>query len=519
MNALFITQGLGLKLHYHLMRAIRPHLDLERVGFYASDSMFFRRFAKNEAEFLPGGYSILKEWEILGEAKRVQLDLAYLRKLEQEMDAGPLWDVLVCDRRIMQGRWCKERQDYRPRFTHEEMLRILQVSLRRIEEMFDEVSPDIGFSFVPVTFGEYLFAMIARSRGVPVLFLYPTKIKNYMAWMTSFLGRPDHIVNAYERYEQDGTPDEWRRAAENYLATVEGQEIRHEGMIPIPGKVRTVSSRVPIRNRAWSLLKAEVEYWMSESRNDNHVTGVVLPLAYRKIVSPIRVRMIDARLSRQYLREAGLAKMEYAFYPLHAEPEVALSIHGKAYQNQIETVRNIARSLPAGMKLVTKEHPRCIGYHPYGYYKKLLRIPNVVLADPFIESKTIILHSRLVVTVWSFVGFEAILHQRPVITLGTPPFGILPDSMIRQVRSVNQLHSEICDLLQEYRYNKQSLVSYVAANLRGAVPMDFYSLFLKKQGRYGENGEHAASNQFEEFVRYTIERVRQVCGLTIERGK
>ena len=196
----------------------------------------------------------------------------------------------------------------------------------------------------------------------------------------------------------------------------------------------------------------------------------------------------------------------------------ALSIHGKPYQNQIETVRNLARSLPAGMLLLVKEHPRCIGYRPYGYYDKLLRIPNVRLADPGVESGVLVGHARLVVVVWSFVGFEAVLRRRPVIALGTPPFGVLPRSMIREVSSLHALHAEVRDLLEHYAYQEQSVLHYVAACLRGGVPMDFYSRFLDKRGRYGAGDPGSAQGQMAGFVSHTVERVRQVVARSAGQG-
>ncbi|OGL17870.1 MAG: hypothetical protein A3K12_08515 [Candidatus Rokubacteria bacterium RIFCSPLOWO2_12_FULL_71_19] len=511
MNAIFVTQALGLKLHHQLMRALAEPLRLRQVGFYLSDSMFFRGFLRQNPTFASAGFHLLKEWEIMAAARAVAVDPGYLRKIETELNGGPLWEALVCDRRIMQGRWCKERQDYRPRFSHDRLLGILQAGLQGIERLFEQVQPDVVFSLVPVTFGEYLASMVARAKGVPALYLYPTKIRNYMAWMSSFFGKPDHIVTAFREYEQTGRRDRWVEEAERYLASVGDGEVRHEGMIPIPGRIKAARPGRPLLGRLASLLTGELEYRFTDSRDDNHVTDPVLTFLHRRLLFRIRARVVNARLGPRYVRPDHLDRMDFAFYPLHAEPEVALAIHGRPYQNQIETVRNLARSLPVGMKLVVKEHPRCIGYRPFGYYEKLLRIPNVELADPFTESRVIVRRARLVAAVWSFVGFEGVIQKKPVVLLGTPPFCILPDSMVRWVGDLSRLHAEIADVLRRYEYRERSVAHYVAANMKGAVPMDFYARFLEKRGRYADASAEAGGGEFAAFVDYTLTRVREVC--------
>ena len=510
MNALFATQALGLRFLDRLRGRLEGPLGLVRSGFFVSDSSFYQRYLAEQSGFPGSAAGVVKEWEIIDAARRAQLDRAWLQATEQRLGGGPLWDALVCDRRIMLGPWCKERQDYQPRFDHDQMLRILQVAVSALETLFDTVRPDVTFGFVPVTFGEYLCYQIASSRGIPQLYLYPTKIENYMAWMTSFFGRPDHIVEAYETYERTGERDAAVQKAERYVRQTVTGLVRHEGMILVPRKRRPGTRRGTRLDALTRLARAEVRYWGSESRDDNHLQSPTLSLWHRRVLGPGRTRAVTRRLRRHYARVAELEKLEFAFHPLHAEPEVALSIHGKPYVNQIEMVRNVARSLPAGMRLVVKEHPRCIGYRPASYYAKLLQVPNVTLADPETESKVLIRLARIVTTVWSFVGFESVLFRTPVITFGTPLYGILPESMIRRVSDLNRLHAEIRDLMDTFEYNEGSVVHFVAACMRGGVPIDFYARFIDKAGRHVDDDGSDDAEQFGRFVRYTIQRVREV---------
>lgn len=512
MNGLFITQGLGLRFFDRLSRALVGPLRLDRCGFYVCDSLFYQRYLDEMPDFPDRATGIVKEWDIAAAAELAVLDRDALRRSEERLNVGALWDGLVCDRRLMLGPWCKEFQDYQPRFDHDEMLCLLQTALTAVERLFDTVVPDVTFGFVPVTFGEYLCYQVAQARGIPQLYLYPTKIENYLAWMASFFGRPAHIVDAYADYQRTRLVDDAVERARRYVQQVGIGFVRHEGMILVPAKRRVALTPTRPLRALRCLVGEETRYWRSVSRDDNHVQSPTGTLLQRRLLGPRRARSVTRSLARRYVSETELETLDFAFYPLHAEPEVALAIHGKPYINQIETARTVARSLPVGMHLVVKEHPRCLGYRPVSYYDKLLRIPNLRLADPNTESKGLIQGARLVTTVWSFVRFESVLHHTPVIVLGTPLYGILPRSMIRHVTDLNRLHAEIVDLLRTFEHDAVAVAYFVAACMRGGVPMDLYARFIEKTGRHVDDDGTTDEEQFERFVGYTVDRVRAVAG-------
>ena len=79
-------------------------------------------------------------------------------------------------------------------------------------------------------------------------------------------------------------------------------------------------------------------------------------------------------------------KTPFVYYPLHSEPERALSIAAPFFTNQIDVITNIAKSLPVGYKLFVKEHPSMTLKRGTGrklsFYKDLLKLPNVKLIHP-----------------------------------------------------------------------------------------------------------------------------------------
>ena len=95
-------------------------------------------------------------------------DLGRLREYEAELGDPTLWGPIIGDRRISLGRLCTLRQDYTPRFSHEQMLGIIEEGLVTLERLFDELQPDAVFSFVCVTFAEYPRVPVCAGARHPV---------------------------------------------------------------------------------------------------------------------------------------------------------------------------------------------------------------------------------------------------------------------------------------------------------------------------------------------------------------
>lgn len=509
MNVIFAAQGVGLKIFHNLLKQIRTPLNIKDVGCYVAHSMFYDKFVKEHPD-VEYDYILVKEWEIIKKSRLTKPDLNKIKEYEKIIGNPTLWEPLICDRRIYLGKMCTARQDYRPSFTHEEMLSILQVALERLEGLLSRVKPNVILSLDPVNFGEYLLYLFAAYKGIPMLFFRSTKIKNYVAFDEGIFGCSPHIHKLFQEYKRGDFSDQWKKEANNYLDKTEKEDIRYEGMIPIPSKKK--GSR-PKNNYAFTLMrgiKSEIDYLLWY-RNDISVRGIWGPFFYKRFIFPFKAKLYNWRYGSGYVTMDQLEMIDYAFYPLQSEPEIASLIWGKSYMNQIETIRNIARSLPVGTKLLVKEHPRSLGYRSSRYYKKILEIPNVLLIHPDTEVRPIIKNARIVITIAGFVAFEAVIYRVPAIMLGGPrPFCILPDSMIRYVNSINDLAFKIEDLMKNYEYKRKHLVDYIAAMMRGSVAVDFFTVLLSKKGRYEGDGSGKFEKEIEKMGAYTVKRVKEV---------
>jgi capsule polysaccharide export protein KpsC/LpsZ len=69
---------------------------------------------------------------------------------------------------------------------------------------------------------------------------------------------------------------------------------------------------------------------------------------------------------------------------------------------------------------VVKEHPMSIGRNSVHMLRRLARDGRIRVVDPYTSSLELVRRSVAVATVSSTVGLEALLYQKPVLTLGRP---------------------------------------------------------------------------------------------------
>jgi hypothetical protein len=329
----------------------------------------------------------------------------------------------------------------------------------------------------------------------------------------------DYLRETYEELLKSGIAPSLREQAAEYLREVRETHALYEGVVPPSNKPpagarsKTKTSSSSAVRKVIALLAQEYKYRFGEYRDDNHISGYIGPIVGHRIVRPCRAWLMEKRFSGLYVKSEDLPLLNYAFFPLHTEPEVTLSVYSKPYLNQIEAVRLLSHNLPVGMKLVVKEHPWSIGKRPLSYYRKLLEIPNVMLAHPSMKSRELISHSQLVTVIAGSIGFEGLMLNKPVIVLGGAPFSFLPSSMIRHISNPNLLGDQIRDLLENYQFREEALLGYIAAVMSSSVRVDFYSRLIGRQGVYREDLHQQGSDedkereiQIERLAKYLTDR-------------
>ncbi len=504
MNAIIFTQSGTLRMFYPLALRLQREKVLDTVGFYVTNSLYFENFSRDNPEFLQ--FPLLKEWEIIRHGKSKKVDVKTLRMYEKKYGDPFLASAIVADRRLYLGKFNNLYHDEKQTFTDGERMGILQESLERLESFFDQIKPNFILSFICVTIGEYLGYRIAAQRKIQFLNLRPTRIKNYIYAADTIYEPPASFSAGYERFRLSDCAVEVKKEAEDFMREFQVRETLYEGVSGSQGK--------PKRRKRWfrglknkflgcaRLLRKEFHYRLGRYQSDTHVKGFIFPALYKNIFVPLRICKIHSLLKDRYIQEENLADNQYAFYPLHKEPEVTLQVYNRYYLNQIEVIRNIAQSLPCGMRLFVKEHPVSVGYRDSGYYQKILSIPNVSLIHPQVKSRIVIENAQLVVVLGGTVGFEALLLKKPVIVLGNALYGLMRTSSLRKVESPTALSSAIVSLLETYQYDQQELLRYICYIMHHATRVDLYARLLHRSDAAAPDNNENFAEQIQRLAGY-----------------
>jgi len=150
------------------------------------------------------------------------------------------------------------------------------------------------------------------------------------------------------------------------------------------------------------------------------------------ILKTLPILDMKRKLVRRFVNKNFLRDIENApsfiYFPLHSEPERALSIAAPYFTNQIEIITNVARSIPIDYLLYVKDHPvmDVKGGRNIEFYKELMKLPNVQLIHPSITHDELIKKSSLVITIAGTGGMEAAIYGKPSIVFLDTLYSSLP---------------------------------------------------------------------------------------------
>lgn len=285
-------------------------------------------------------------------------------------------------------------------WSHEDKLKAVLRPVLYFEKIVGEYAPDAVVSvgiFPP-------FAIVARKYDILYLALLNARFGNSYMWVEN-----EYLENS--------------RLTETIRTYVEQPSRVHD---IIPNLVQQAGFTFLTGQKDFSYgtaLLAALRRLMRDAyaRTLQIVTGRYHKDGYRFLgwVPPILRRPFSYRFFLRYgVKPEDLKKYRLVYFPLHMEPEVTLLSGSPEFNNSLEALTWISKSLPADTLLVVKENPLSFGIRSKQYYNNLRRIGNVVLADPRVHSWDWIKAATVVATITGTAGFEAVYFGKPVLTFG-----------------------------------------------------------------------------------------------------
>lgn len=312
-----------------------------------------------------------------------------------------------------------------------------------VERLLDDVGPD---AVVPEVGNETLRTavhLVGVDRGMPVLLLGYTIFPRSLMLCVDALDMP--LVSRQEVRELD--PPE-RAEVEAFIGDFKARA----------EPIRAYRSR-PITTGRWRTLARHVTVRALWDRDNDYLK----PLGWSLGLAAERFRPRIAR----HLYEQIDPSRPFVYFPLHLAEDYKLERLIPQWADQRWVVEQVARALPHGVDLVVKEHPIAVGRYGLRFLRRLAQMPNVRLVDPYTSSHELIGSATAVAVISSTVGLEALLYEKPVLTLGHPyyaGFGVTLD--LESPRDIRHLVPAVLD----FRPDPELIRRFLHAGMRRCYP-------------------------------------------------
>ncbi|MDO8430343.1 MAG: hypothetical protein Q7S73_03175 [bacterium] len=408
---------------------------------------------------------ILLDEDIYKKYKNEKLDFEYLKWLEKEYGLPNLWHYLYIDRVIMHSQLIREYPHDQPLLSYEDMLRVLQVTSKEIIKFLKEEKPDFLFTSVVGSTASLLLYHICKKMGVKILSLNYSRIKNGII-LTEDYRTFSWANKIFDEIQSGKIPNPKEKEAKQFLEEFRNNpQSYYDAYSPDNLALTTLKQfRFLLPHRFVKLATwLSNFFWKNLQKKEKDYTDEIF---WYSIWDKIKRKV---RMLRGYsdLYSAPDTQGDYAFYGLHYEPEIALFLYAPFWNDQINLIKQIAKSLPINFKLLVKEHPSMVGYRPRKYYKELLKIPNIQLINPNIAGLNLIKNAKLVFSISGGAIWEAIFLKKPTITFADVWFNKL--SMVKRSDNIEKLPYLVKEQLENFRHDDRELINFIGAILEDSV--------------------------------------------------
>lgn len=336
-----------------------------------------------------------------------KIDIKYLEDFERRTEIN-LWKIVYMDQAFY-----KYNQFHH--FNYNNILSIIEQECKFFESVLDASNPDFLVIAITDRHHSFLFSEICKSRGIKILMIGPSRI----GLRVMVFGDAEKNTQLSEPIIQPPQTPDYEIDLKNYLTEYNSQkqitryirDIHKSHLGRVKRYLRRLWSGKNISNRD------HFEYYGMTINKSMYVT----------LKNSIRKIQANFYLNRNTIKKLD-SEDNFIYYPLHSEPERALSIVAPYFMNQIETITHIAKSIPVEYMLYVKDHPvmPAIGTRSTSFYKEIQNLPNVKLLHPSLDQQQILSKSSLVITISGTAGLEGTFHNKPTITFSDLIYSSLP---------------------------------------------------------------------------------------------
>lgn len=345
---------------------------------------------------------------------------------------------------------------------YDNALKIFQYLFGSLEEILERVRPHFIVTDAIAALPLLVLQRVAEYRKIQMYILDNSRIPDHFVIRLSYKNKWPEMEKSFEELKGRELSSLERTESEDFL-----KKFRTKGLSPTYSKLieKRVKKTLP---RIKSVLRSfyEVYRFGLYKRTYKSAMNIFMPFNYvlKKLMHDLRGRYL--KLSNVF--ETPDYSEKFVLFPLHIQPEASTLIWAPFFVNQLEVVNSLAKSVPVDYKVYVKEHRANFGNRGMAYYRELKKNPNVKILAPWENTQKLIQKSSIVVTITGTVGWESILWEKPVITMGNVFFNAFDH--VRQITDYTKLPAVIKEILNNYKPDRELMLKFIAANILSSYP-------------------------------------------------
>ena len=361
--------------------------------------------------------------------KKENIDYDYLKKFEDKYKIN-LWKLASTERIFLYNEFYN--------FSTEEIAQILENECRFFEKTLDEISPDFVIMVRPYFHHDTIFFQLCKAKNIKILELDTTRF-------------PGKSVISFSETKK------------KYKEFEVSNKIRNFDELKKFRKTNAASRDTDFTSTKKNFLSAGIEYFLTTSetknRNYKYFGRSKLKVFFNYIFNIFRDKNREKFLEKNFLKDYTEDR-KFILFTLSVDAESALLLDAPYYINQIEVVKNIAKSLPSNLVLLVKEHPAAglRSWRSIEIYKELISIPNVVAIHHSANTEKLIKKSSLVISICSSSSLDALFFEKPTMIFADTDFSMIED--IHRLKEIEKLPECINECLRK-KVDSKNIEKYI----------------------------------------------------------
>ena len=355
---------------------------------------------------------ILSYEEIMNNPDRFVDDDISLNDICQDLGVESIWQIATTEHNLVRS--------YSGRFYYEDVqnkdddfiVSYIKAFYCQTRLLFDRFKPDIIISANFVAPNHLIAEHMGRRNGVRMIAVTQTRVGELCSFCYDHTGSDGPFVRRVRDLQNRTTISLNAEKASNYIDKFRSNYTKSLDIDRLEKKQRNYNTlregeRV-LKHSILYLLKGGVNPMPNIGPTPDNRSPWYL---FRDMWMTWKCRRDAKKFEYTPIENLG----SFAYFPLQTQPEAQIDTVAGYFNNQYETARLTAKSLPGAMTLAVKEHPGMFGKRRRTFYERLSRTPNIKLIDYRVSPSELMERCNLVISAGGTSVVEAAFYGKPAI--------------------------------------------------------------------------------------------------------